>query len=162
MGWEFNMGFQSYTPTYKKHRENFTRGFSPKASENYQHLQTVSLPHTLTIPADHIVQREIILCLRKLLENPEKFDEHLRKFVLSVADHRYCLPGRLCSTIGAVVMMIGASSGAYADLTFICLTLLYLQLSGMRPRRTTSSFGSPRRRNSLWSPLHVLAPTWLT
>ncbi|EIM80470.1 cytochrome P450 [Stereum hirsutum FP-91666 SS1] len=72
MGWEFNMGFQSYTPTYRKHRENFTRGFSPKASENYQHLQT----------------REIILCLRKLLENPEKFDEHLR------------------NTIGAVVMMI--------------------------------------------------------
>ncbi|KAF9020970.1 cytochrome P450 [Hymenopellis radicata] len=62
MGWDFNMGFQSYNAEYKKSRKLFHHGFNPRASDTYQPIQT----------------RENTLLLAKLLQSPENFDEHLR------------------------------------------------------------------------------------
>ncbi len=41
MGWDFNMGFQSYNAEYKKSRKLFHHGFNPRASDTYQPIQTV-------------------------------------------------------------------------------------------------------------------------
>ncbi|PBK75449.1 cytochrome P450 [Armillaria solidipes] len=62
MGWNFNMGFQSYGSEYKKSRKLFHHGFSPRASDEYQPIQT----------------REVTMLLAKLLQSPEQFDKHLR------------------------------------------------------------------------------------
>ncbi|KAK0469989.1 cytochrome P450 [Desarmillaria tabescens] len=72
MGWNFNMGFQSYDSEYKKSRKLFHHGFNPRASDGYQPIQT----------------RELTILLAKLLQSPERFDEHLR------------------TTTGAIIMMI--------------------------------------------------------
>ncbi|PBK95476.1 cytochrome P450 [Armillaria gallica] len=63
MGWEFNVGLQSYGAKYKKSRKLFHHGFNPRASDAYQPIQT----------------REIILLLEKFLRCPEKFEELLRE-----------------------------------------------------------------------------------
>ncbi|KAK0193596.1 cytochrome P450 [Armillaria mellea] len=62
MGWNFNMGFQSYGSEYKKSRKLFHHGFNPRTSDEYQPIQT----------------REITMLLVKLLQSPEQFDKHLR------------------------------------------------------------------------------------
>lgn len=43
MGWNFNMGFQSYGSEYKKSRKLFHHGFNPRASDEYQPIQTVCI-----------------------------------------------------------------------------------------------------------------------
>ncbi|KAK0480275.1 cytochrome P450 [Armillaria novae-zelandiae] len=62
MGWNFNVGFQSYGSEYKKSRKLFHHGFNPRASDEYQPIQ----------------MREITMLLAKLLQSPEQFDKHLR------------------------------------------------------------------------------------
>ncbi|KAJ7439497.1 cytochrome P450 [Mycena latifolia] len=73
MDWKFNMGLQPYGPVYKKHRKAFQHGFNRRESNGYQHVQT----------------RENTLLLEKLLNDPDKYDQHLR------------------TTTGAIIMMIG-------------------------------------------------------
>lgn len=68
MGWEFNVGFQSYGAKYKKSRKLFHHGFNPRASDAYQPIQT----------------REITLLLEKLLRCPERFEELLRETTGSI------------------------------------------------------------------------------
>ncbi|KAH8799191.1 cytochrome P450 [Flagelloscypha sp. PMI_526] len=58
MGWNFNMGFQSYDAEYKKSRKLFEQGFSARASDSYKRIQLVS---------------------GKLLQTPKDFERHLRE-----------------------------------------------------------------------------------
>ncbi|KAK0213184.1 cytochrome P450 [Desarmillaria ectypa] len=68
MGWEFNVGFQSYGPKYKKSRKLFHYGFNARVSDAYQPIQT----------------KEITLLLEKLLRCPEQFEELLRETTGSI------------------------------------------------------------------------------
>ncbi|KAJ6565468.1 cytochrome P450 [Mycena vulgaris] len=73
MDWKFNMGLQPFGPVYKKHRRAFQHGFNRRESNGYKQVQT----------------RENTLLLEKLLNDPDKYDHHLR------------------ITTGAIIMMIG-------------------------------------------------------
>ncbi|SJK97106.1 uncharacterized protein ARMOST_00356 [Armillaria ostoyae] len=55
MGWEFNVGFQSYGAKYKKSRKLFHHGFNPRASDAYQPIQTAAFGYQ-TVKNDEFVR----------------------------------------------------------------------------------------------------------